>query len=69
MTLESLNSQLEIAEMLFENYRGEQSFRQGLWKCPGSCISGDEGVDWAGKDSLLKARVSRGRWWGSPWRA
>lgn len=68
MTLKSLNCQLEIAEMLSENYRGEHSFRQGLCKCSGSCISGDAGVDWAGKDSLLKAPARRGRWLGLPWR-
>lgn len=49
MALELLSYQLEIAEMLSKNYRGEHRFRQGLWKCSGSC-TGDWGRDLAGKD-------------------
>ena len=37
MALESLGYKLEIAEMLFRNYRGEHRFRKRLWKCTGSC--------------------------------
>lgn len=50
MALELLSYQLEIAEMLSKNYRGEHRFRQGLRKCSGSCTAGDWGRDSAGKD-------------------
>lgn len=49
MALESLSYELEIAEMLSKNYRGEYRFRKGCGNAQGVLQLEDRGSAWAGK--------------------